>query len=129
MIYTGIAESLFLVFPDATSMLLDCGDTNPHTFMAKRFGPKELPILPYYGYAAQLCTPDGTRERLKVGLGPNKLLSVHIPRERASGVISVRYEATFLQRLSQVVSIVSGIAFLSLFIVLKRRRRKVEREA
>ena len=46
MIYTGIAESLFLVFPDATSMLLDCGDTNPHTFMAKRFGPKELPILP-----------------------------------------------------------------------------------
>ena len=89
----------------------------------------ELPILPYYGYAAQLCTPDGTRERLKVGLGPNKLLSVHIPRERASGVISVRYEATFLQRLSQVVSIVSGIAFLSLFIVLKRRRRKVEREA
>jgi hypothetical protein len=89
----------------------------------------ELPILPYYGYAAQLCAPDGTRERLKVGLGPNKLLSVHIPRERASGVLSALYEATFLQRLSQLVSLVSGIAFLSLFIVLKRRRRKVEREA
>ena len=46
MIYTGTAESLFLVFPDSTSMLLDCGDTNPHTFNVKRFGPKELPILP-----------------------------------------------------------------------------------
>ena len=46
MIYTGTAESLLLVFPDSTSMLLDCGDTNPHTFNVKRFGPKELPILP-----------------------------------------------------------------------------------
>ena len=86
----------------------------------------ELPILPYYGYAAQLSHSDGTRERLKVGLGPNKLLSVHIPRERASGVIHVRYEATFLQRLSQVISLVSGIAFLALFIFVKRRRHKVE---
>ena len=25
-IYTGVAESLFLIFPDGTSMLLDCGD-------------------------------------------------------------------------------------------------------
>ena len=46
MIYTGTAESLFLVFPDSTSMLLDCGDTNPHKFNVERFGPQELPILP-----------------------------------------------------------------------------------
>ena len=25
-IYTGVAESIFLIFPDATTMLLDCGD-------------------------------------------------------------------------------------------------------
>lgn len=86
----------------------------------------ELPLLPYFGYAAHLSLPDGTCERLKVEQGPNKLLSVYIPRKCASGVIRVRYEATFLQRLSQIVSLVSGIAFLSLFIVLKRRKRKIE---
>ena len=89
----------------------------------------ELPILPYYGYAAHLCRPDGTCERLKVGLGPNKLLSVRISRAYANGVIRVRYEATFLQRLSQIVSLVSALAFLALFLVLKRRKRKIERGA
>ena len=41
-IYTGVAESLFLIFPDGTSMLLDCGD---HGGYAKQ-GPRVLPILP-----------------------------------------------------------------------------------
>ena len=45
-IYTGKAESYFLVFPDGTSMLLDCGDSNPHTFQAQRFGDRSVPILP-----------------------------------------------------------------------------------
>ena len=45
-IYTGMAESHLLIFPDGTSMLLDCGDTDPHRFFAERFGPKELPLLP-----------------------------------------------------------------------------------
>ena len=27
-IYTGVGESLFMIFPDGTTMLLDCGDTN-----------------------------------------------------------------------------------------------------
>ena len=27
-IYTGVAESMFMIFPDATTMLLDCGDHN-----------------------------------------------------------------------------------------------------
>ena len=26
MIYTGVAESQFLIFPDGTSLLIDCGD-------------------------------------------------------------------------------------------------------
>ena len=89
----------------------------------------ELPILPYYGYAARLRLPDGSCESLKTGLGPNKLLSVHIPRKHANGVISVRYEATTLQRLSQIVSLVSGIAFLALFVFMRRRRRNIERES
>ena len=67
-------------------------------------------------------------QSLKVGLGPNKLLSVHIPKACANGAVTVRYEATRLQRLSQIVSLASGIAFLALFIAAKRRRRNTGKE-
>lgn len=40
-IYTGVAESMFLIFPDGTTMLLDCGD-----FDAVSRGEKAVPILP-----------------------------------------------------------------------------------
>lgn len=40
-IYTGVAESMFLIFPDGTTMLLDCGDFN-----AAARGKKAVPILP-----------------------------------------------------------------------------------
>lgn len=40
-IYTGVAESMFLIFPDGTTMLLDCGD-----FDALARGPKAVPVLP-----------------------------------------------------------------------------------
>ena len=40
-IYTGVAESLFLIFPDGTTMLLDCGD-----FDALARGEKAVPLLP-----------------------------------------------------------------------------------
>ena len=40
-IYTGVAESMFLIFPDGTTMLLDCGD-----FDALARGPKAVPLLP-----------------------------------------------------------------------------------
>lgn len=43
-IYTGTGESLFLIFPDGTTLLLDCGDGNPHTFMAGKYGDKSVPI-------------------------------------------------------------------------------------
>lgn len=39
--YTGVAESMFLIFPDGTTMLLDCGD-----FDAAARGEKAVPILP-----------------------------------------------------------------------------------
>ncbi len=45
-IYTGVCESFLLVFPDGTSMLLDCGDSDPHRFQANKFGDRSLPILP-----------------------------------------------------------------------------------
>ena len=41
MIYTGVAESQFLIFPDGTSLLIDCGD-HP----ACRRGDNAVPILP-----------------------------------------------------------------------------------
>ena len=40
-IYTGVAESLFLIFPDGTTMLLDCGD-----HAACKRGKLAVPILP-----------------------------------------------------------------------------------
>lgn len=40
-IYTGVAESLFFVFPDGTTMLLDCGDHN-----AVGRGELAVPVLP-----------------------------------------------------------------------------------
>lgn len=46
MIYTGTAESFFLIFPDGTSMLMDCGDSSPSTFRVQEFGRKDLPVLP-----------------------------------------------------------------------------------
>ncbi len=40
-IYTGVAESMFFIFPDGTTMLLDCGDHN-----AIGRGEKAVPVLP-----------------------------------------------------------------------------------
>lgn len=40
-IYTGVAESLFLIFPDSTSLLIDCGD-----HAACERGELAVPILP-----------------------------------------------------------------------------------
>ena len=40
-IYTGASESMFLIFPDGTTMLLDCGD-----FDAASRGDLALPLLP-----------------------------------------------------------------------------------
>ena len=40
-IYTGVGESQFMIFPDGTTMLLDCGD-----FAAHARGALALPILP-----------------------------------------------------------------------------------
>ena len=40
-IYTGVAESMFMIFPDGTSMLLDCGDHN-----AVGRGKLAVPVLP-----------------------------------------------------------------------------------
>ena len=40
-IYTGVGESIFMIFPDGTSMLLDCGDHN-----AIGRGKLAVPVLP-----------------------------------------------------------------------------------
>ena len=41
LIYTGVSESMFLIFPDGTTMLLDCGDHN-----AVGRGKLAVPVLP-----------------------------------------------------------------------------------
>ena len=40
-IYTGVAESMFFIMPDGTTMLLDCGDHN-----AIGRGKLAVPVLP-----------------------------------------------------------------------------------
>ncbi len=83
----------------------------------------ELPLVPYYGYVAQLQT-DNMAHDLTVGLGPNKLLSVHIPREYANGIISIHYKGTLVQRLSYTISLVSAITILAFCIIRRRKYRK-----
>ena len=46
-IYTGVAESMFLVFPDSTTMLLDCGD---HPAVTRE--ELAVPVLPSPGKLA-----------------------------------------------------------------------------
>ncbi|MBR3221114.1 MAG: MBL fold metallo-hydrolase [Kiritimatiellae bacterium] len=46
-IYTGVGESMFLIFPDATTMLLDCGD---HPALTRL--DLALPVLPSPGRLA-----------------------------------------------------------------------------
>ena len=46
-IYTGVAESMFMIFPDATTMLLDCGDHAAVTRLELA-----LPVLPNPGRLA-----------------------------------------------------------------------------
>ena len=40
-IYTGVAESIFLIYPDGTTMMIDCGDHPAH-----ERGKKAIPIQP-----------------------------------------------------------------------------------
>lgn len=40
-IFTGVAESQFMIFPDGTSLLLDCGD---HDAVGR--GKLAVPVLP-----------------------------------------------------------------------------------
>jgi hypothetical protein len=46
-IHTGVGESMFLIFPDSTTMLLDCGDQASITR-----GPHAVPVVPNPGRLA-----------------------------------------------------------------------------
>ena len=72
----------------------------------------ECPKVPYYGYRALLKLPDGSRRYLATGVSRQKLLTVSLPKDYSSGTIIVRYHATKLQRISQIVSILSAVVFI-----------------
>ncbi len=84
----------------------------------------EMPKVPYYGYQATLIQPDGTRQPLQTGVSENKLLTVSLPKEYASGDIVVQYRATRLQRLSQILSILFACVFFTFLL----RRHKVPKQ-
>ena len=85
----------------------------------------EMPIVPYYGYQATLMLPDGTQRPLKTDISPNKLLAVLLPEDYSSGDIIVQYHATRLQRLSQIISLLSACIFLS-FLLRRKKAPKQE---
>ncbi|MBR4190133.1 MAG: hypothetical protein IKQ55_09265 [Kiritimatiellae bacterium] len=84
----------------------------------------ELPLLPYWGYRARLTAPGGAERELAIGQGPNKFLSVKIPADCPSGTVSVRYEATRIQRASQACSLLSSAAWLAFALRARSRRKK-----
>ena len=86
----------------------------------------ELPIIPYYGYAADLILSDGSKQSLKVDRGPNKLLSVNIPSTLSSGTVVVRYKSTSLQRLSYWTTILSILFFIILGLYRNIRRNELK---
>ena len=85
----------------------------------------EMPKVPYYGYRATLTLPDGTQHPLETGISQNKLLTVSLPGKYAAGDIIVQYRATRLQRLSQIISLLSACAF---FPFLLRRQKTTKQE-
>ena len=89
----------------------------------------EMPKIPYYGYQATLILPDGNRKSLKTGISPNKLLTVSLSQEYASGDIVVQYRATRLQRLSQIISILSACVFFTFLLRHKRSKQEQAEQA
>lgn len=81
----------------------------------------ELPLLPYYGYRARLSAPGGTEREVPVGTGPNKFLSVAIPGDCPVGTVTVRYEATPLQRASQACTLLSIAAWLAFALCARKK--------
>jgi hypothetical protein len=84
----------------------------------------ELPLLPYWGYRARLAAPGAAERELAIGQGPNKFLSVKIPADCPSGTVTVRYEATPVQRASQACTLLSAAAWLAFALRARSRRRK-----
>jgi hypothetical protein len=87
----------------------------------------ELPLLPYWGYRARLAASDGTERLLATGLGPNKFLSVALPGSCSSGKVTVRYEATPVQRASQACSLLAAAAWLAFALRSRSRRKRAEK--
>jgi hypothetical protein len=89
----------------------------------------EMPKVPYYGYQATLTLPDGTQQALETGISPNKLLTVSLPGKYAAGDIIVKYCATRLQRLSQIISILSACLFFTFLLRHKRSKQEQAEQA
>ena len=83
----------------------------------------EVPLVPYHGYRAWLNGTDGAAKPLPVSLGPNRLLAVTLPRDAAAGEVTVRYEATKVQRLSQCCSLLSVLAFFGGLLWWRRKHQ------
>ena len=82
----------------------------------------ELPIVPYYGYVAQMTLSDGSNHFLKVSRGSNKLLSFNIPSTSSSGTVVIRYKSTPLQRLSYCITVISTLSIIILLFYKWSRR-------
>ena len=113
------------------SQPLDCAVSRPKTNVLElSFSDNstdnevELPLVPYWGYQARLAAPGGAERTIDVGTGPNKFLSVKIPGDCPAGTVTVRYEATPVQRASQACTFLSIAAWIAFALRSRSRRKK-----
>ena len=89
----------------------------------------EMPKIPYYGYQATLILPDGSKQSLETGISPNKLLTASLPGKYSAGDIIVQYRATRLQRLSQIISLLSACVFFPFLLRHKKPKQEQVEQA
>ncbi len=84
-----------------------------------------VPQIYYKGYSAVLETSDGEKYNLSCREAFNGLTTIDMPSETIgkSGVISVSYSGTTLQKITLALSVLTVVTFVVLLIVLKVRKK------
>lgn len=85
-----------------------------------------VPLLYYKGYEAELITDDNQYKVLEVYKSKDGLVQIDMSNG-ADGIIHVWYEGTMIQKISNIITGVTVLGMVLLFIVYKVRKRKCEK--
>lgn len=83
----------------------------------------DVPYIYYYGYVANITTPEGEVIPLSIEKSDNGLVRVKTP-ENETGTIKVWYNGTKLQKISYIISLISIITLSSYAIIKKFLKNK-----